>query len=83
MTGMAARNLLDSRGGHTIQADLLSKSVMVRVAAPPGRSQVRCELQPHPDGAVDEALERVRKLMAPELSGMNAKSRQQIEERLH
>jgi enolase len=56
---------------------------MVRVAAPSGKSRGKWEVQPFPDGGVDEAVERVRKLLAPELSGMNADRQQQIDEKLH
>jgi len=56
---------------------------MARVAAPSGKSRGRWEVQPFPDGGVDEAVERARKLLAPELSGMNADRQQQIDEKLH
>jgi len=56
---------------------------MVRVAAPSGKSRGKWEVQPFPDGGVDEAVERVRKLLAPELIGMNVDRQQQIDEKLH
>ena len=56
---------------------------MARVAAPSGKSRGKWEVQPFPDGGVDEAVERVRKLVAPELSGMNAARQQQIDDKLH
>ena len=83
ITGIAARKVLDSRGEPTIQVDLFSKSLMARAAAPSGKSRGKWEVQPFPDGGVDEAVERVRKLLAPELSGMNADRQQQIDEKLH
>lgn len=83
ITSLAARRVLDSRGESTVEVDLLSKGIMVRVAAPSGKSRGKWEVQPFPDGGVDEAVERVRKLLAPELSGMNADRQQQIDEKLH
>ena len=83
ITSLAARRVLDSRGESTVEVDLFSKGVMVRVAAPSGKSRGRWEVQPFPDGGVDEAVEHVRKLLAPELSGMNADRQQQIDEKLH
>jgi len=83
ITSITARRVLDSRGESTVEVDLSSKGVMVRVAAPSGKSRGKWEVQPFPDGGVDEAVERVRKLLAPELSGMNADRQQQIDDKLH
>ena len=83
ITGITARRVLDSRGESTVEVDLSSKGIMVRVAAPSGKSRGKWEVQPFPDGGVDEAVERIRKLLAPELSGMNADRQQQIDEKLH
>ena len=83
ITSITARRVLDSRGESTVEVDLSSKGVMVRVAAPSGKSRGKWEVQPFPDGGVDEAVERVRKLLAPELSGMNADRQQQVDEKLH
>jgi len=83
ITGIAARRVLDSRGESTVEIDLASKGTTVRVAAPSGKSRGKWEVQPFPDGGIDEAVERVRKLLAPELSGMNADRQQQIDDKLH
>lgn len=83
ITGLTARRVLDSRGESTVEVDLFSRSMMVRVAAPSGKSRGKWEVQPFPDGGVDEAVECVRKLVAPELSGMSADRQQQIDDRLH
>ena len=83
ITAIIARRILDSRGESTVEVDLSSRGVMVRVAAPSGKSRGKWEVQPFPDGGVDEAVERVRELLAPELSGMNADRQQQIDEKLH
>ena len=83
ITSITARRVLDSRGESTVEVDLSSKGLMVRVAAPSGKSRGKWEVQPFPDGGVDEAVERVGKLLAPELSGMNADRQQQIDEKLH
>jgi len=83
ISGVTARRILDSRGESTVEVDVASKGVMVRVAAPSGKSRGKWEVQPFPDGGVDEAVERVRELVAPELSGMNADRQQQIDEKLH
>lgn len=83
ITSITARRVLDSRGESTVEVDLFSRGIMVRVAAPSGKSRGKWEVQPFPDGGVDEAVERVRRLLAPELSGMNADRQQQIDEKLH
>jgi enolase len=83
ITSLAARRVLDSRGESTVEVDLSSRGIMVRVAAPSGKSRGKWEVQPFPDGGVDEAADRVRKLLAPELIGMNADRQQQIDAKLH
>ena len=83
ITSLTGRRVLDSRGESTVEVDLSSKGIMVRVAAPSGKSRGKWEVQPFPDGGVDEAVERVRKLLAPELIGMNVDRQQQIDEKLH
>lgn len=83
ITAVTARRVLDSRGESTVEVDLLSKSIMARVAAPSGKSRGRWEVQPFPDGGVDEAVDLVRKLVAPELTGMNADRQEKIDATLH
>jgi enolase len=83
ITSVTGRRVLDSRGESTVEVDLSSKGIMVRVAAPSGKSRGKWEVQPFPDGGVDEVVERVRKLLAPELIGMNVDRQQQIDEKLH
>jgi enolase len=83
ITSVTGRRVLDGRGESTVEVDLSSKGIMVRVAAPSGKSRGKWEVQPFPDGGVDEAVERVRKLLAPELIGMNVDRQQQIDEKLH
>ena len=83
ITSLTGRRVLDSRGESTVEVDLSSNGIMVRVAAPSGKSRGKWEVQPFPDGGVDEAVERVRKLLAPELIGMNVDRQQQIDEKLH
>ncbi|MGA2240268.1 MAG: enolase C-terminal domain-like protein [Candidatus Bathyarchaeia archaeon] len=83
ITGLTGRRVLDSRGESTVEVDLSSKGIMVRVAAPSGKSRGKWEVQPFPDGGVDEAVERVRKLLAPELIGMNVDRQLQIDGKLH
>ena len=83
ITSLTGRRVLDSRGESTVEVDLSSKGIMVRVAAPSGKSRGKWEVQPFPDGGVDEAVERVRKLLAPELIGMNVDRQQTIDEKLH
>jgi len=83
ITSLKARRILDSRGESTVEVDLFSKNIMVRVAAPSGKSRGKWEVQPFPDGGVDEAVEQARRLLTPELSGMNADRQQQIDDKLH
>lgn len=82
ITNVTGRRVFDSRGESTVEVDLFSRSLMARVAAPSGKSRGRWEVQPFPDGGVDEAVERVRKIVAPELSGMNADHQEKIDDKL-
>ena len=83
ITSLTARRVLDSRGEPTVEVDIFSRGAVARVAAPSGKSRGKWEVQPFPEGGVDEAAARVRKLLAPDLAGMNADRQQQIDEKLH
>src|SRR4051812_16303920 len=80
ITAIAARQIIDSRGNPTIEADvLLSGGAMGRAAVPSGASTGEHEAWELRDGAkgylgkgVTKAVANVHKIIAPELVGLNA-----------
>jgi len=59
ITSLTARRVFDSRGESTVEVDLSSRGITVRVGAPSGKSRGKWEVQPFPDGGVDEAVEHI------------------------
>lgn len=80
ITAIAARQIIDSRGNPTIEADvLLSGGAMGRAAVPSGASTGEHEAWELRDGGkgylgkgVTKAVANVHKIIAPELVGLNA-----------
>jgi enolase len=81
---ISARKILDSRGNPTIEVDItaMDGSKIVgfgRAAAPSGASRGRHEVVAFPIGGVDEAIEKVAKLVAPKLIGMNVERQWEVD----
>ncbi|CAN5739998.1 phosphopyruvate hydratase [soil metagenome] len=80
ITAIAARQIIDSRGNPTIEADvLLSGGALGRAAVPSGASTGEHEAWELRDGGknylgkgVTKAVANVHKIIAPELVGLNA-----------
>ena len=84
-----AREILDSRGNPTVEADvLLSGGAMGRAAVPSGASTGEHEAVELRDGdkahylgkGVLHAVENVESVLAPELAGMDAANQRLIDE---
>jgi len=80
---VAARRLFDSRGGETLEVDVLTVAGFGRASAPAGASRGRAEAVPYPEGGVDGAVRKVGELIAPELIGLDADDQEAVDRLLH
>jgi enolase len=78
-----ARKIFNSRGQGTIEVDILTTAGFGRASAPTGASKGKAEVVSYPEGGVDEAIEKVEELIAPELIGMDAEEQREIDDLLH
>ena len=78
-----ARKVFDSRGSEAIEVEVFTASGYGRAIAPMGASRGRGEAVPYPPGGVDEAVEKVSKLVAPELVGLDAADQRLVDKVLH
>ncbi len=78
-----ARKVFNSRGDETIEIEVYTTYGFGMAAAPAGASRGRGEVLPYPKGGVDEAIEKVESLVAPELIGMDADEQEEIDNLLH
>ena len=78
-----ARRVFDSRGSEAIEVEVFTPSGYGRAIAPMGASRGRGEAVPYPPGGVDEAVEAVSKLIAPELVGLDAADQRLVDKVLH
>ena len=80
---ISARKTFNSRGEETIEVDVIVTGGFGRASAPAGASRGKAEVIPYPEGGVDEAIQKVENLIAPELLGLNADSQEEIDLLLH
>lgn len=78
-----ARKVLNSRGEETIEIDVITTLGFGRTAAPAGKSRGKAEVTYYPQGGVDQAIEKVEEVVAPELVGLNADYQEEIDRTLH
>jgi len=78
-----ARKIFNSRGEETIEVDVITAASFGRASAPAGASRGKAEVVPYPEGGVDQAIKRVKELIAPELIGLNANEQREIDLFLH
>jgi len=78
-----ARKIFDSRGEETIEVDVVTTSGFGRSSAPAGASRGKAEAVPYPKGGVDQAIRRVREIIAPELIGVEADQQEEVDSLLH
>ena len=73
------RKVFNSRGEETIEIDIVTASSFGRTSAPAGESRGKAEMVYYPQGGVDQAIEKVEELIAPELIGLNADFQEEID----
>ncbi|USS41715.1 phosphopyruvate hydratase [Thermococcus aggregans] len=86
ITGVVAREILDSRGNPTVEVDVYTPVAMGRAAVPSGASTGIHEALELRDGGkryhgkgVKRAVENVNKIIAPELIGMDVTLQRDID----
>jgi len=78
-----ARKIFDSRGEETIEVDVVTASGFGRSSAPAGASRGKTEAVSYPRGGVDQAIRKVKEIIAPELIGMEADQQEEVDSLLH
>jgi enolase len=78
-----ARKTFNSRGEETLEVDVITTAGFGRASAPAGASRGKTEVVPYPEGGVDQAIQKVEDLIAPELIGLNADRQEEIDLLLH
>ncbi len=78
-----ARKTFNSRGQETIEVDVITTTGFGRSSAPAGASRGKTEVVPYPKGSVDQAIQKVENVIAPELIGLNADRQEEIDTVLH
>lgn len=80
---VTARAVMNSRGEKTIEVDVVTTEGFGRASAPAGASRGKAEAIPFPEGGVEEAVRKVKELVAPELIGLSAEEQDEIDSLLH
>ena len=80
---VTARKTYNSRGEETLEIDVTTVAGFGRASAPAGASRGKAEVISYPQGEVDQAIEKVADLIAPELIGRNADEQEEIDLLLH
>ena len=78
-----ARKIFDSRGEETIEVDIITASGFGRSSAPAGASKGKAEAASYPKGGVDQAIRKVKEVIAPELIGLEADQQEEVDSLLH
>jgi enolase len=78
-----ARKVFNARGEETIEVDVITTSGFGRASAPAGESRGKAEVIYYPQGGVDQAINKVEELIAPEIVGLNADFQEEIDRTLH
>jgi len=78
-----ARKIFNSRGEMTIEVEVTTMAGFGKASAPAGASRGKAEVVPYPKGGVEEAIEKVEKLITPELVGMDADEQEEVDLLLH
>lgn len=80
---LAARKIFNIRGEETIEIDVTTQNGCGRASAPAGASRGKGEAVPYPKGGVDEAIKKVKQVIAPKLIGADSQKQEQIDGLLH
>jgi len=78
-----ARKIFNIRGEETIEIDVATQNGCGRASAPAGASRGRGEAVPYPNGSVDEAIKKVKQIIASKLIGVDSEKQEQIDVLLH
>ncbi len=80
---LAARKIFNIRGEETIEIDVATQNGCGRASAPAGASRGKGEAVSYPKGGVDEAIKKVKQVIAPKLIGADSQKQEQIDALLH
>ncbi|MFQ6063866.1 MAG: phosphopyruvate hydratase [Candidatus Bathyarchaeia archaeon] len=80
---VTARRNFNSRGEETLEVDVTTVAGFGRASAPTGASKGKAEVVAYPEGEVEQAIIKVKDLIAPELIGRNADEQEEIDLLLH
>jgi len=80
---LAARKIFNIRGEETIEIDVATRKGCGRASAPAGASRGKEEAIPYPKGEVDEAIRKVKQVIAPRLIGADSQKQEQVDALLH
>ena len=78
-----ARKIFNARGEETLEVDIATETGSGRASAPAGASKGKAEVVYYPEGGVDGAIKKFRKLIAPKLVSMDASQQGHIDRLLH
>lgn len=78
-----ARKIFNIRGEETIEIDVKTEDGFGRASAPSGASRGKGEVVPYPEGGVNQAIERVKELVEPQLIGIDAQGQERVDLMLH
>jgi len=84
-----ARQILDSRGNPTVEAEVVTEKAVARAAAPSGASKGKEEAVELRDGGrefhgkgVLRAVENIEKIIAPAIKGMDVRQQEEIDRKI-
>lgn len=77
------RKIFNARGEETLEVDIATETGSGRAAAPAGASKGKAEVVYYPEGGVDGAIEKFRRLIAPKLVNMDAGQQGHVDRLLH
>ena len=80
---LSARKIFNIRGEETIEIDVATQNGCGRASAPSGASRGKGEAITYPKGEVDEAIRKVKQVIAPKLIGADSQKQEQIDALLH
>jgi enolase len=80
---ITAQKIFNIRGEETIEIEVKTKNGFGRASAPSGASRGKGEVVPYPEGGVDQAIKRVKELVAPQLIGIDAQGQEKVDLMLH
>lgn len=79
----SVRKIFNARGEETLEVDITTESAAGRASAPAGMSRGKAEVVYYPEGGVDKAIHKFRRLIAPRLIGTDASNQGYIDHFLH